>query len=206
MADLLQPAQSFPAPGKHLCGLAWDGSRLWHSDGGDNRIYCFEVPGGTLLRALPCPDVRTCLAWDGSHLWQVAGRPKRLRCIDPSDGSVVRELALDSEHACGVEIEGDRLWLTKETQGRLELRSLADGALLQQFEAEPRIAGVTVARGVVWYTADEQALLVAVDAATGLERARFRLPGTPTGLTWDGGQLWYADFAARRIAAVPLPD
>lgn len=114
------------------------------------------------MRSFRCPDVRTCLSFDGTHLWQVAGRPKVLRRIDPADGAPLDELPLDSEDCCGVEVAGERFWLTK-TAGRLELRSLGDGALLAEFPAEPRIAGVALAGDRLWYTVDRASLLVAVE-------------------------------------------
>jgi hypothetical protein len=70
--------RELPAPGRHLCGLAWDGEALWYSDAGTETIYRLDPTDGRVLRELPCPAVRTCLSWDG-RLWQVAGRPKALR-------------------------------------------------------------------------------------------------------------------------------
>ncbi len=154
------------------------------------------------MRELACPAVRTCLSFDGGRLWQVAGHPKALRCLDPADGTVLRVLPLDSEHACGIEVRGPVFWLTKEGEGRLELRSLADGRVLRSLAAERRVAGVTVAHGLVWYAVDAGSLLVALDLESGAERARHHVEGTPTGLTWDGEHLWYADFAGRRLVAV----
>jgi hypothetical protein len=194
---------AFPAPGEHLCGLAWDGEHLWHSDAGTERIYCF-TRDGTLVRELACPDVRTCLSWDGRHLWQVAGRPKRLRCLDAADGAIVRVVEIDSERACGIEIDHDAYWLTYEGEGRIELRSLEDNRVIRSFGAEPRIAGIALADGTLWYAADQLGVLVAVDPATGDERERRSVGGTPTGLTWDGERLWYADFAGRRIVALGI--
>jgi outer membrane protein assembly factor BamB len=178
----LEVIRSFPAPGEQLCGLAWDGQHIWHSDAGEERIYCFDPQDGTMLRSFGCPSVRTCLAWDGSGLWQVAGRPKRLKCLDPADGYVRRELELGSETACGIEIDGGTFWLTDE-EGRIELRSLDDGGVLREVAAIPRIAGITLADGVLWYAVDHLSLLVAVDPETGVERARREVMGIPTGLT-----------------------
>ena len=196
---------AFPVPGEKLCGLAWDGHHLWHSDAGEERIYCFDPQDGNILRSFGCPNVRTCLAWDGTSLWQVAGQPKRLKCLDPADGYVRRELELGSEAACGVEIDGGAFWLTHE-EGRIELRSLDDGQVLREFDALPRIAGITLADGVLWYAVDHLSLLVAVDPETGEERVRHEVDGIPTGLTWDGTRLWYADIAERRIVGVVQRD
>jgi outer membrane protein assembly factor BamB len=200
---VLAPVHSVPARGEHLCGVAWDGSHIWHSDAGDERISCLDPEDGRVLRELACP-VRTGLAWDGRRLWLLGGQPARLLCIDPESGSTVRELPLDSERAAGVEIDGRRFW-SADVEGRLELRALADGSLLRSFRADEGIVAVAVARGVVWYALDDQGLLVAVDRETGEELERHRVEGTPAGLTFDGVRLWYADSAGRRIVALGAP-
>jgi sugar lactone lactonase YvrE len=200
----LEVVAAFRAPGRQPCGLAWDGARLWHSDAAQERIYCLDPHDGSVVRDFGCPFVRTCLAWDGASLWQIAGRPKRLKCLDPDDGFLRRELELGSEQACGLELDGDVFWLSDEG-GRIELRSLDDGRLLRKLAAEPGVAGIALADGVLWYAVDQLSLLVAVDPATGAEQARHPVEGKPGGLTWDGTRLWYADVAGRRIVAVSAP-
>jgi streptogramin lyase len=192
--------RELPAPGRHLCGLAWDGEALWHSDAGTETIYRLDPTDGRVLRELPCPAVRTCLSWDG-RLWQVAGRPKALRCLDPETGEVLGELPLPSEDCCGIEVDGDEFWVSWVEGERIERRHLSDGAFIAAFPAERRVAGITFALGLLWYAVDEHGIVVAVEAATGRERLRERVEGTPTGLTWDGKRLWYADFAGARLVA-----
>jgi streptogramin lyase len=155
------------------------------------------------VRTLECPDVRTCTSFANGSLWQVAGRPKELCTLDPETGAVVRRLALMSEAACGVEVVGDRFWTTLE-EGVLMLCRLGDGTVERRFDAEPRIAGVTLARGDVWYTVDTPGLIVRVDPNTGNERARYEFQGTPTGIGWDGQLLWCADHQAKELVALEV--
>ncbi len=84
----LTSERSIPSPGMHLCGLAWDGNALWHSDGDTHTIYQLDPKSGQITRELSCADVRTSLCYENGFLWQVAGRPKRILKIDPSDGAV----------------------------------------------------------------------------------------------------------------------
>jgi outer membrane protein assembly factor BamB len=192
-----------PAPGQALCGVAWDGTHLWHADAGTNVLYCLDSNDGRVLRTLDCPDVRTCTSVADGSLWQVAGRPKELRRLDRETGSVVGRLPLMSETVCGLEIVGDQFWTTLE-EGVLMLCRLEDGAVERRFAAEPRIAGVTLAAGALWYTVDTPGLIVRVDPTTGGEIARHLFDGTPTGIGTDGRLLWCADHRAKELVALEV--
>jgi hypothetical protein len=69
------------APGRNLCGIAWDGMHLWHGDAGAELLYRIDPERGDVARTLPCPDLRTCTDFADGLLWQVAGRPKALRAL-----------------------------------------------------------------------------------------------------------------------------
>src|SRR5437773_3676650 len=103
----LQIERKLAAPGSHLCGLAWDGKTLWHSDGETSLVYRLDPGSGKVLAKITCPNVRTDLGYDGANLWQIAGRPKRIVVIDPAEGRVLREtdLGQERENACGLCID-----------------------------------------------------------------------------------------------------
>ena len=48
----------FTAPGTHLCGMAWDGIHLWHSDADSERIYRLDPEMGRILGDLTSPPRR----------------------------------------------------------------------------------------------------------------------------------------------------
>lgn len=79
----LKPIRSFESPGTHLCGLAWDGTHLWYSNGDTNTLYRLDKQTGRILATWPYPEVRTGLAFQGEQLWQVAGHPHRPTLIFP---------------------------------------------------------------------------------------------------------------------------
>jgi outer membrane protein assembly factor BamB len=105
---------NIPAPGRELCGIAWDGARLWHADAGTNLLYCLDVEDGRIMRTLECPEIRTCTSFAEGLLWQVAGRPKELRALNPGTGAIVSRIPLVSETVCGVE---GRVWYTVDDPG-----------------------------------------------------------------------------------------
>lgn len=207
MIEELAIDRSFPAPGTHLCGMAWDGEYLWHSDGDTNRLYCIDPTTGTIVAEIACPDVRTDLAYDGANLWQIAGHPKRIRIMDPTRSQVRDEIGLgpDAENACGLCVEADRYWIGWKATARIQERSRQGHDVKAEYRALPRIAGLARAGTLLWYTEYEQRLFVGIDLTTGHEEYRFFLPGSPTGLCWDGSRFWYSDYANRRLCAVRIP-
>lgn len=205
MLTPLPSIASFPAPGPHPCGMAWDGVHLWISDGDHQRIYRLDPASGRTVDSIPCPGVKTGLMYDGARLWQVVRDPVRMVCLDPTDGAIQAEVPLPATggSACGIDLAADRrsFWLGVEGPGALELRRMGDGTALRAMPVDPGIAGVAVAGELVWYTEHRQGLLVAADPCGGAAPARYRVHGRPTGLTWDGVRFWYADHAGRLIHA-----
>lgn len=201
---MLPIVRSFPAPGPHPCGLAWNGFRLWYSDGKEHALFALDPETGVVTRRIPCPEVRTALDYRAPYLWQVAGHPKEIRGLDPEDGRVVEHLPLgdDAERVCGLILEEETFWVALKEPGRLQRRHRASGQVLAEWPVTPRVAEIVVAQGALWYVDFEAALLAGLEPSSGREVARFAVAGHPTGLTWDGRFLWYADFAGRRICAV----
>lgn len=204
----LPPERAFKAPGTHLCGMAWDGTNLWHSDADTQRIYRLDRETGDVLAEIPCPDVRTDLAWDGRSFWQIVGHPKRIRVLDPTDRRMVQDIELgsDSENACGLHVGPDRYWIGWKEEATIEERDVRNHNVIANYPALTRIAGLTERNGALWFTDFEEGLLVAVQRSSGQEVARFQLEGNPTGLCWDGMWFWYSDYLGRRICAVRIPD
>lgn len=207
MTNYLPVLRSFDAPGVHLCGLAWDGTHLWHSDGDTHSLYRLDVHTGSILTTLSCPDVRTGLSYDGGYLWQVAGRPKRIRVIEPPNGEVRREIPLgaNAEFVCGLLVQEDSYWIGPESEDYLEQHSLATQTLLRQIGPVPSGDGIAIVGSTLWYTSYKDGSLVALDKESGAEIRRYRLTGHPTDLCWDGALFWYNDYDNKQICAV-RPD
>jgi len=205
---LLIAERCVPAPGDHLCGLAWDGQFLWHSDAGTDKIYRLSPETGAVVAALSCRQVRTCLAYDGAagQVWQIAGRPKAIRVVDAATGELVETVRIVSEpeDACALFLEAGSYWLGWKTDGRIEQRRRADGSLLATYRAGGSVNGLVRIGETLWYTDYGASALVAFDMSTSAER-RFRLEGQPTGLCWDGQRFWYSDYTHKQLCAVSLP-
>jgi peptide/nickel transport system substrate-binding protein len=200
--------RGIPAPGRHLCGLAWDGAQLWHSDGDTNLIYQIDSTSGKVLGSIPCPDVRTDLSYDSGNLWQIAGHPKRIVVIDPRQARILKEIDLgpDRENACGLCVAGENYYVGLKQRGLIENRSLRNNLVLQEYSTKGRADGVVLAMDNLWYTDYDRSLLVGIDIKTGKELERHLLPGKPTGLCWDSSRFWYSDYANKQIRAVRLKN
>jgi sugar lactone lactonase YvrE len=198
--------RNLPAPGRHLCGLAWDSAHLWHSDSDTNLIYQLDSTNGKILRTVPCPDVRPDLSYDSGNLWQIAGHPKRIVVIDPHEARILREvdLGLNRENACGLCVSGENYYVGFKQRGLIEKRSLRNNLVLQEYATMGRADGVALAMHNLWYTDYDQSLLVGLNTKTGKEVERHRLQGKPTGLCWDTSRFWYSDYTNKQISAIRL--
>lgn len=198
---------TIPSPGKHLCGLAWDGRHLWHSDGDTHTIYQLDPNSGRINRKLACPDVRTSLCCESGFLWQIAGRPKRIRKIDPSDGEVKDEISLSSnaERVCGLLVDGKTYWIGPEQEQWITHHRFEAQELLGRYGPVPSGDGLDLIGDRLWYTSHRAGILAAVDIHSGKEIARFELPGLPTDMCFDGERIWFNHFPAQEICAVRLP-
>jgi hypothetical protein len=199
---------SIPAPGSYLCGLAWDGERLWHSDQEAARIWALDPESGAVLRSLTCPWVRADLTFSDGLLGQIGGRPKRIVEVDPRTGAVVRHRPVrpPSGRLTGLERGPEGVWMCLRAPAVVQLRDVATLTVQAEYPIAGSPSGLTYADGVVVYGDFEAGLLRAVDAGSGALRAAAPVGGHPTGVTWDGERLWYCDFRARRLAAVRLAD
>jgi streptogramin lyase len=199
---------SLPAPGTYLCGLAWDGRHLWHSDQDAGTIVAVDPAGGSVVRALDCSRVRADLAYHDGRLCQVGGRPKRILLIDPETGDIVdqKQVHPPSGRLCGIEMGPEGMWMCLRNPAVVQLRDFDTMSVQRELPVEGSPSGLTYVDGVVFYSEFESGLIRAVDTVTGALLAAVQVVGHPTGMTWDGERLWYCDFEARRFAAIRLGD
>ena len=200
----LKPLRYFESPGRHLCGLAWDGTHLWHSDGDTHSLYRLDRETGRIIAKLYCPEVRTGLAFEGGRLWQVAGHPKRIRVIRTQDGQTDREIPLGSnaELVCGLAVQGDSYWIGPESKGFVEQYFLGSLKPFRRYGPLASGDGIALVGSSLWVTSCRDCALIRFDLETATETARYSLIGNPTGMCFDGSMFWYNDFRNKRISAV----
>jgi hypothetical protein len=148
----LTSIHSFPSPGGHLCGLAYDGEYLWHSDGTTHRIYQIDPGTGVVLRSIGCDDVRTCLGFDGHNLWQIAGKPKRIRVLATKNGAMVREIPFsdDTESVCALHVGEHSYWLGSKTTGEIEERNRINDKVMGRFATHGSVHGMALVENIMW--------------------------------------------------------
>ncbi|GAB3533135.1 NHL repeat-containing protein [Phytohabitans suffuscus] len=199
--------RTVPGPAGYMCGLTWDGTRLWHSDQDAATIYAVDPRDGTVERRFECPYVRADLAFDGTRLLQVGGRPKQLVEIDPDTGEVtgMKPVPPASGRLTGTELGPEGIWMVLRAPTVVQLRDYASMDVLREFPALGESpSGLTYAAGVVVYGDFDDGVLRAMDPRTGEHLGQSAVPGHPTGITWDGERLWYCDFPARSFRALTL--
>jgi sugar lactone lactonase YvrE len=184
---------SYPAPGPHPEGLAWDGTHLWSADWETRKIYRHAVTdsGITVVGFFdaPRPESGTRpvgLTWDGSALWLTTWYPVMLYRLDPMDGAVLYSRSVVGLYALppfptsyapeDLAWDGSHLWLTDWFTPRIFELDPTTLAVLDSLDCPGHASvGLTFHQGHLW------------NGDTG-DRALYRLEvtgGTPTRpITW----------------------
>jgi hypothetical protein len=130
-----------------ICGLAWDGERMWRVVQRQG-LERFDPRTGEVTRRLPLPadGFISGLAWDGEALWVGARERNRIFKVDPETGAVLREIASD-RHVTGITWVNDRLWhgaaVGSFPEDGMELRRLdADGTVAERHEVPFYVSGL----------------------------------------------------------------
>ncbi len=200
----------WPTPGPHPCGLAWDGSALWYSDGDTHRVSRLDPRTGDVLQEHQLDatqhSVRTGLAYRDGMLYQVAGRPKSLVRIDPATGAAegLRPLG---EDVCGIDGRGPVLYLLRKRLGILEAQEWGSGVVLGTWPSTATPGGLTLVGGqCVWADVQSGAIRVLDGDGREASTAPQVVGGQPTGLAWGAGRLFVNDYENRQIRVFAWPE
>jgi hypothetical protein len=191
-------------PGKRLCGLTWIDGLLWFSDAGLEQILAVDPESGRVIRTIACPEVRTDLTHVNGRLVQIAGPAKDLRIIDVRSARVeaVRANPRPEAELCGIEADGDVVWMGFRDPPLIESRRWSDLSLITSTPVETPVAGLTVAAGRVAFACYPLATITLFQTSNRRVVSHFSVAGNPTGLTWDGQRFWYCDYTNVRLRAV----
>jgi hypothetical protein len=190
--------------GQRLCGLTWVDGVLWFSDAGLEQILAVDPESGRIVRTIACPEVRTDLTHVDNRLVQIAGPAKDLRVIDVRSARVeaVRRNPRPGAELCGLEVEGDLVWMGFRDPALIDCRRWSDLSLIASVPVEQPVAGLTVAGGRIAFACYPLGTINVCEIGTGNVVSQFRVAGNPTGLTWDGERFWYCDYTNVRLRAV----
>jgi streptogramin lyase len=120
---------TFPLPGHHPGGLAFDGSYLWLADADARKLFRLDVEAAKVSRKLPSPGFYpTGLAFDGSNFWAAdaaSGRIYRLRASNArADGVLDPRAFACAGRFVALTWDGQALWAAASDDSfavRLEL-------------------------------------------------------------------------------------
>ena len=201
-----RPIQSIPVAAGHLCGLTWFRGLLWYSDASLNQIRGIDVVTSSIVRQLPCPDVRTGLTWVDTNLVQVVGSSgkRALLFIDVETGATRRELPdpRSEGELCGIESGDHGLWMGYKNPNVLELRSLPEAKCIESIPLPSPPAGVTKVGELIAFADYQQGQIHLVDRTQKAIITTVKVTGNPTGLTWTGSHLWYCDYQNAQLRSI----
>lgn len=194
------------APSQYQCGLAWDGTQLWHSDQDLTTLFAIDPSNGEVTKELTSAWIRADLTFNGTHLVQVGGRPKRLVYLSPDTGHKQRmqDVVPKSGRLTGIEyVPNQGYWMLFRGPTTIQLREPVNLDVIREFPACGQSpSGLTVVGDHLVHADFETAELRTMSTHDGSTGTVVTMPGQPTGMTWDGENIWVCDFTHNRIVAI----
>lgn len=201
--------QSFPTPGKHPAGMAFDGQFFWLADHQAARLDQIDPKSGKVRRSLPAPGFAARgLAWDGQLLWCVDADEGWLYGINPQTGIAEKTLESNSPHPAGLAFDGEFLWLVDIQAQRILKINRTDGMMHENIPTPTgNCEGLTFDGTYLWVTDPAENMLFRVDPASGMVVTLIPAPGPfPSALAWDGQTLWLTDYQTCQLQQLNLAD
>ncbi|MCK4389834.1 MAG: chitobiase/beta-hexosaminidase C-terminal domain-containing protein [Desulfobacterales bacterium] len=188
----------FSSPGPSPCGLAWDGTYLWLSDGLNDTIYKLSISGNVVSSfASPCGDPMD-LAWDGTYLWIIDAwgtddKGNILYKVD-SSGNIITSFEVPSDINTGLTWDGYFLWAADCTNNKIFKLDPDTGDVVASFSSPgPDPRGLAWDGQYLWCADFSRQEIYQLDV-NGNVMNTFQSQGTgPMGLTWDDSNLWSID-------------
>jgi uncharacterized protein YndB with AHSA1/START domain len=195
----LRRTATYPTPGSHPCGLAFDGTGVWYSDAASEQIVRLS-PEGEPVRWFTCPGLKSGLTFADDLLWQIGEEPRCLIGIDRV-GRVLRKTPLpppNDQLACGVAVKGGETYLAVKQVGEIQVWDLSVPKKLLTLPGCPRPGDLTLAEGFIWLADAHEGRLIRLNPSDG-SRLTYAIGGNPTGVAFDGSTLWVNDYGMWRI-------
>lgn len=208
----LEQIAVFECPGEESAGLAWDGSHLWLTDSGHERIFKIDPQTGDVVGSHEFTSPPAGLTFDGEFLWQVDYEDKVLCKIDKDSGQVLYRLSVADAVAdpSGLGWDGFFFWIGDYGNGRIVKVDPKKGSGMGEVKACRNVCGVESDGEAIWYANPDRREIVRVRPGTGRVLLRQRVEGNPnSGLTHDGKHVWHAEYTqktelkVRKLAIIP---
>jgi YVTN family beta-propeller protein len=109
--------------------LAWDGTSLWVTNGGDDTVQQIDPEAGAVVATLPVGSCPVALAWDGVGLWVANLGEGAVQQIDPEAGAVVATVDVDSG-SIALAWDGANLWVASRSDNTVQQIDPEAGAVV----------------------------------------------------------------------------
>ena len=144
-ANALPLFTTFPAPGRNVSGISYDGVSLWITIDGGQMIYQVDERTNTVRRKIPFFEHETGgSAWDGRYLWQLAWVSKKIHKVDLATGNIVHTFHTPGAGMCaGMTYDGRYLWVANFEDGKIyQIDQEQDGRILRTIDGFAEVTGL----------------------------------------------------------------
>ncbi len=208
-ADVGDVVKSFPTPGNHPAGLAFDGQYLWSSDVRSDSIYKLDPENGQVLSAIPAPGYKVSdITYDGKYLWCLDIEENLIYKLDPKTGITEKTIWAPCERPRGMAYDGKYLWLS-DIRGDMVMQiSTEDGTTIKEFKAPAgNVHGLAFDGTYLWAADRITDEIYLIEPEHEVVIFYFDAPGKfARGLAFDGENLWNCDYQSDMIYSIRVRD
>lgn len=194
---------SFPAPGKEVTGITWDGQNLWLLDY-TGTLFKLDTSGKSLA-SFSITDRPLSLAWDGTHFWMfrsfIVGPPwDVIEAFQPAKNEInvssSREFSVRKDgglRSADLEWAETGLWYSDPSQYQVYLLN-PQAEILKSFTVAQPVMGLAWDGGFLWLAYQADAFSMSSLHRVDTDGNGSLIVSTPItaieGLAWGERVLW----------------
>jgi len=183
--------------------LAYDGTRLWVANGGDNTVQAIDPATGDVDAPVTVGNRPAALVFDGVRLWVANLDDGTVQAIDPVTGDVGMSIAVGLRPDA-LTFDGTQLWVVNSGDNTVQAIDPATGDVSAPivFVGIPSALAFDTLRARLWVAIFGDDTVQAIDPTTGEVSAPIKVGRGPSALAFDGTRLWVANRDDDTVQAI----
>ncbi|MBX3289483.1 MAG: YncE family protein [Acidobacteria bacterium] len=203
--DVLKPESTF-AVGSGPTGVAFDGTPIWVTNGGNNNVTKLLASDGSLVGAYPVGTNPNGIAFDGTHIWVVNNGSSNVTKLRASDGSLVDTYPVGS-NPWGVAFDGTNIWTANNgSPGTVTKLRASDGSLVGTYPVGHFPRAIAFDGTNIWVTNAGNNNAIKLRASDGSVVGTYPVGNTPNGIAFDGTNIWTANNGSSNVTKLRASD
>ncbi len=177
--------------GRFPYGVSSDGSHVWVTNTGEERVSEIEASSGTVIHTIPVGGYPWGVSSDGTHVWVANFEEDTVSEIEASSGTVIATIPVGSFPE-GVSSDGTRVWVTN-LEGTVSEIEASSGTVIRTIPVGGDPLDVSSDGTDAWVTNSGEDTVSEIEASSGTVIRSIPVGIHPSGVSSDGTHVWVAN-------------